>query len=291
MSTPRTDLAVESAAPYLSHLPDGVSFREETVGDIKLTHVHITTEKAASLIGREQGRYITIELPSMESGVADADEVTHALADALSPLIPSGNGCVLVAGLGNDRMTPDALGPRTARKILATRHLPADFAKQTGLEGLRPVAAVAPGVMGQTGLESSQLIGALVKEISPAAVIAVDAMAARAYERLGSTIQLADSGISPGAGVDNARKELSQATLGVPVISIGIPTVVDSGTLACELMGYSDDSAIPAGARRLTVTPRDIDEIIERGAKHLSLAINAALQPNLSLEEIDYLIS
>lgn len=283
----RTDLAVESAAPYRTHPPAGVLFREETLEGITVTHVEITTPQAASLLQRGIGHYITVEfVPDKE----DAEALTHALADALRPLLPE-EGCILVVGLGNDRMTPDALGPRAARKILATRHLPPDFARRTGLAGLRSVAALTPGVLAQTGMESSEMVSAVAGDISPAAVIVIDAMAARAYQRLGRTIQIADSGISPGAGVDNARKELSSATLGVPVISIGIPTVVDGGTLACELCGMQDDSGLPPSARRLTVTPRDIDDIIERGAKHLSMAINAALQPSLTLEEIDYLVS
>lgn len=283
----RTDLAVESAAPYRTHPPEGVLFREETLNGITITHVEITTQRAAKLLERGIGHYITVEfMPDRE----EADGLTHALADALRPLLPK-EGCVLVVGLGNDRMTPDSLGPRAARKILATRHLPPDFARNTGLAGLRAVAALTPGVLAQTGMESSELVAAVVRDISPSAVVVIDAMAARAYQRLGRTIQIADSGISPGAGVDNARKELSSTTLGVPVISMGIPTVVDGGTLACELCGMQDDSSLPPGARRLTVTPRDIDAIIDRGAKHLSMAVNAALQPGLTMEEIDYLVS
>lgn len=283
----RTDLAVESAAPYRMHPPEGVKFREETRDGITVTHVEITTAGAARLLERGVGHYITVEfVPEKE----DAETLTCTLADVLRPLLPQ-DGCILVVGLGNGRMTPDALGPRAAQKILATRHLPADFALRTGLEGLRPVAALTPGVLAQTGVESSELVSAVARDIKPAAVIVIDAMAARAYQRLGRTIQIADSGISPGAGVDNARKELSSATLGVPVVSIGIPTVVDGGTLACELFGIEDDSKLPPSARRLTVTPRDIDAIIERGAKHLSMAINSALQPNLTLEEIEYLVS
>lgn len=283
----RTDLAMESAAAYRQHPPEGIQFREETLEGIHVTHVEITTDQAASLLGRHLGHYVTVEFsPEKE----DAQALAHALAKILQPWLPQ-TGCILVVGLGNDRMTPDALGPRAVRKILATRHLPPDFAQKTGLEGLRPVAALAPGVLAQTGMESSELVHSVVKDISPSAVIVIDAMAARAYQRLGRTIQLADSGISPGAGVDNARKELSKSTLGVPVISMGIPTVVDGGTLACELCGLKDDSALPPSARQLTVTPRDIDSMIERGAKQLSLGINAALQPHLTLEEIDYLAS
>lgn len=281
----RTDLAVESAAPYRLHPPEGVRLWEAHEQDINVTHVEITTEDAAALLEREMGHYITVEfVPEKEKG----DAVVQILAKVLRPLLPD-EGCVLVVGLGNDNMTPDALGPRAVRRILATRHLPENFAKETGLAGLRCVAALSPGVLAQTGMESSEVVRSVVRDICPKAVIVIDAMAAKAYQRLGRTIQIADSGISPGAGVDNARKELSRATLGVPVISMGIPTVVDGGTLACELFQMEDDSKVPEQARRLTVTPRDIDSIIERGAKYLSLAINAALQPFLALEEIEYL--
>ena len=197
----------------------------------------------------------------------------------------------LVVGLGNAQITPDALGPLTVRQILATRHIPAQLAEQTGLSGLRPVAAIAPGVLGQTGIETGEIILSIVRDLSPAAVVAVDALAAGSPERLGCTIQLSDSGISPGSGVLNARKELSRQSLGVPVLSLGIPTVVDGGTLVCGLLGCEDESRVPEEARAMMVTPRDVDALIERGAKHLSLALNAALQPQLSLEEISYLVS
>ena len=200
-------------------------------------------------------------------------------------------GMVLVVGLGNAQITPDALGPLTVRQILATRHIPAQLAEQTGLSGLRPVAAIAPGVLGQTGIETGEIILSIVRDLSPAAVVAVDALAAGSPERLGCTIQLSDSGISPGSGVLNARKELSRQSLGVPVLSLGIPTVVDGGTLVCGLLGCEDESRVPEEARAMMVTPRDVDALIERGAKHLSLALNAALQPQLSLEEISYLVS
>lgn len=283
----RTDLAVESAAQPHGHLPEGVLCREEEDSGVKLTHVEITTPEAGRQLGRAPGHYITLELPPVSGSVDPSDDVTHALARALTPLLPA-EGCVLVVGLGNEQMTPDALGPRTARQILATRHLPAQFAEQTGLTGLRAVAAVAPGVLGQTGIESSEIIRSLTRDLNVSAVIAVDALAARSLERLGRTIQLADSGISPGSGVSNARKELSQQTLGVPVISMGIPTVVDGGTLLHELGGTATASE---AVERMVVTPREIDALIERGAKHLSLAINAALQPELSLEDITYLVS
>ncbi len=229
-------------------------------------------------------------MPPIGGPVNPADEVTHLLAEELRRMLPP-EGMVLVVGLGNAQITPDALGPLTVRQILATRHIPAQLAEQTGLSGLRPVAAIAPGVLGQTGIETGEIILSIVRDLSPAAVVAVDALAAGSPERLGCTIQLSDSGISPGSGVLNARKELSRQSLGVPVLSLGIPTVVDGGTLVCGLLGCEDESRVPEEARAMMVTPRDVDALIERGAKHLSLALNAALQPQLSLEEISYLVS
>lgn len=143
----------------------------------------------------------------------------------------------------------------------------------------------------QTGIETGEIIRAVVRDTSPAAVIVIDALAARSLGRLGRTIQIADSGISPGSGVHQLPTELSAQSLGVPVISVGIPTVVDGVTLACDLTGQEDAANIDATAKTMMVTPRDIDAIIARGAKNLSLAINAALQPQLSLEDITYLVS
>lgn len=283
--SPRTDLAVESAAGPKSEKLPGVRLTEEEVEGVHLTRVEITNEDSARALGRALGSYITLDLPPVSGSVDPADNVTHALAKAIAPLLPD-KGCVLVVGLGNEQLTPDALGPRAARQILATRHLPAQLSEQVGLDQLRPVAAVAPGVLGQTGIESSEIIRCLSHDLEIGAIIAIDALASRSLGRLGRTIQLSDSGISPGSGVNNARTELSQRTLGVPVISIGIPTVVDGATLAAELGGQPDEHAAA-----MVVTPREIDALIERGAKYLSLAINAALHPSLSLEDISYLVS
>lgn len=286
----RTDLAVESASPFRDRLPEGVSCTERDQDEVKVTSVEITTQEAAQQLGKPVGRYVTVEMPPIGGSVDPADEVTHLLAGELRRMLPP-EGTVLVVGLGNVQITPDALGPLTVRQVLATRHIPAQLAEQTGLSGLRPVAAIAPGVLGQTGIETGEIIHSIVRDLSPAAVVAVDALAAGSLERLGRTIQLSDSGISPGSGVLNARKELSWQSLGTPVLSLGIPTVVDGGTLACGLLGCEDESRLPGEARAMMVTPRDIDAIIERGAKHLSLALNAALQPQLSLEDISYLVS
>ncbi len=284
MSLLRTDLAVESAAQYRDNLPEGVTVEETECAGSKLTRVFISSDGAAQKLGRAKGKYITLELPSVSESVDPSDEITHLLAQELAALLPA-QGAVLVVGLGNEQITPDALGPQTAHQI------PQEVAQQTGLEGLRPVAAMAPGVLGQTGIETSEIIRSVVRDIKPAAVIVIDALASRSLERLGRTVQLADCGISPGSGVFNSRQELSRVSLGTEVVSVGIPTVVDGATLACDILGCDDSREIPPEARTMMVTPRDIDAIIKRGAKQLSLAINSSLQPRLSLEDITYLVS
>lgn len=300
MALIRTDLALEATEDYLcthdgetAPLP-GIRTKQKQVGEITLTHVHILDDEAAQALGRARGHYITLEYPAVCASVDTADDVTHALAQALGDLLPK-EGPVLVVGLGNDEMTPDALGPRAARRVLATRHIPEQLARQTGLEGLRSVCVLAPGVLGQTGMETLEITSAITQGLKPAAVLVIDALAARSVRRLGRTIQLADCGLSPGSGVRNARQPLNQETLGVPVISLGIPTVVDAATLISDFMEMEDSQQargeIPARAHEMVVTPRDIDALIERASTQISLAVNAALQPKLSMEDLSYLVS
>ncbi len=179
----RTDLAVESAAPFRDRLPDGVSCSEREQEGIRVTAVEITSQQAAKQLGKPVGRYVTVGMPPIGGPVNPADEVTHLLAEELRRMLPP-EGMVLVVGLGNAQITPDALGPLTVRQILATRHIPAQLAEQTGLSGLRPVAAIAPGVLGQTGIETGEIILSIVRDLSPAAVVAVDALAAGSPERV-----------------------------------------------------------------------------------------------------------
>ena len=194
-------------------------------------------------------------------------------------------------GLGNDNITPDALGPRTIDKIRATRHISAELAKSVGLEGLRMVSALAPGVLGQTGIETGEIIMGVSKSVKPSAVITVDALASRRLSRLGCTVQIADTGVTPGSGVGNARAQINEQTLGVPVIAVGVPTVVDAATLANDLLGDNEEdkdlfSKLDGQGADMIVTPREIDLMIDRAAKLLALAINSALQPTLTVEDI-----
>lgn len=292
----RTDLALEAVKPHDGDLPPGIEQTERQEGNLKIHRVEISDEKAARLVGKPAGDYVTVTVPAFSGAAELSEEEICAIAKEISDMLPP-DGLTLVVGLGNNDITPDAIGPRTARQILATRHISGDLARQNGLPGLRPTAAIAPGVLGQTGMETAEIIRSLVKDLKPSAVIVIDALAARSASRLGNTIQIANSGISPGSGVMNSRKELSRESLGVPVISIGIPTVVDATTLASDLLDSAEEDIEkrrglfePEGAAMM-ITPREIDVLIGHACKTLSLAVNKALQPDMTLEEIGYLVS
>ena len=282
----RTDLALELLERTPAPVQNGIAVQEYTQGAIQITEVHLTTPEAAQKIGKPCGTYLTLHLKALGASSVPGHEEAETIAAQLKPLLPQ-QGTVLVVGLGNEHITPDALGPLCIDSILATRHL---AEADPAFAAFRSVAAISPGVMGQTGMEASAVVAAVCKDIHPSAVIVIDALAACTLSRLGNTVQIANTGISPGAGVKNNRRELSEETLGVPVISVGIPTVVDCSTLLEELSEPQAEHTAMQGTE-MVVTPRDIDLIVEHGAKLLALSINRALQPELSLEEISYLIA
>jgi spore protease len=241
------------------------------------------------------GEYITITTPPFWGGLEITEEEIAHIASRIADMLPA-EGLILVVGLGNNDITPDAIGPRTVHRVLATRHISREIKEQAGLEKLRAVAVLSPGVLGQTGIETCEFICAIVEDISPDAVIIIDALAARSPERLCNTIQIANSGISPGSGVMNSRKELSRRTLGVPVVSLGVPTVVDAQTLAADILGEDEKleelrPVFEPGGHQMMITPREIDTIISHACYALSMSINKALQPDMTLEEIGYLVS
>jgi len=265
----RTDLALESTEPskQVRHEFDGGS----------LTEIEDNGKK-----------YLTFEVKAISDHIDSNDTLLNQIAGKLLGMLPE-KGTVLAAGLGNRAVTPDALGPFSAEKILATRYIKGELARVTGLDGLRPVAVISPGVLGCTGMEAFEVLKAVVNEIRPSAVVAVDALAARSPSRLGCTVQLSSAGISPGAGVGNSRPRIDETTLGVPVISMGIPTVVDAATLAGDLIkNFPREKIEPRGASMM-VTPREIDLIIMRGARLLAMAVNRAANPKLSVEEFEEL--
>ena len=276
----RTDLAVEAAeTPTFS--AEDVLQRHHKEDGIEWTHLQILSSRGEQLLGKPRGRYITAQLPALSDDERHLSTCAAHVGEELRRMLPP-EGTVLVVGLGNRTVTPDALGPATAAQVLATRHIRGEFARTAGLEDLRPTAVLAPGVLGQTGTESGEAVRGVCREIHPVAVIVVDALAARSVFRLGKTVQLCDTGISPGSGVGNNRRPLNREVLGVPVIGMGVPTVVDAATLVAEL---SDGKAGPEHAA-LMVAPREIDLVISRAARLLAMSIHAALQPGYSSAEL-----
>lgn len=303
MSLIRTDLALEAheSAARMGR-PDGVLVEKFDRGDVKVSRVKVLDGRGEQAIGKPVGTYVTVETGKLDDVGGGYSEAAEAVAAEITQMLQKvGGGLVLVAGLGNAGMTPDALGPRCVKNVLVTRHIAGELTKIEGLEGLRAVAAIAPGVLGQTGVETGEIIKAVVEKIRPAAVIAIDALASRRTSRLGNTIQIADTGINPGSGIGNMRFAITNETLGVPVISIGVPTVVDAATLAIDVLeGAGIDtppedeekiraSVDPAGVS-LFVTPRMIDLIVEHAASLVGFAINRALHPGVSPEDIDKLV-
>lgn len=277
----RTDLAIEKLTDTTA-LPTGIRQETQQRAGLRLVRIVVENEQGAQAMGRPQGTYVTAELPALSDNDEDLEQRAQAIGEALRELLPA-QGTVLVAGLGNESITPDALGPRAAHMVLATRHIEGEFARSTGLDDLRPAAVMAPGVLGQTGVESSEVVRGVCDIVKPAAVIVIDALAARSVARLGCTVQLCDTGIAPGSGVGNNRQPLNRDTLGVPVIGVGVPTVVDARTVALELTGREEAAAemSPRG-EQMMVTPREIDLIIHRAARLVAMAVNAALQPAYS---------
>jgi len=287
----RTDLAMEVKESIKGDI-DGVISSDLQIGEVKITRIKVVNEQGEQTLGKPMGDYVTVEVPSFTDNTGELDERLEVISTEIGQLLPK-EGDILVCGLGNTDITPDALGPKAADKILATRHISGELARSIGLEGLRSVCVLSPGVLGQTGIETGEIILSLVQKIKPAAVIVIDALASRKLSRLGCTVQISNCGISPGSGVQNKRMEISQKTLGIPVVAVGVPTVVDCATLAADLAeesGVPESSTLrekvePRGAEMM-VTPKEIDLLVERAAKLIALSINCAIQPSLSREDI-----
>ncbi len=278
----RTDLAIEAAADAEKLGENDVVQTNEAIDGLSVSRLRVLSEKAESALGKPRGQYVTAQLPPLSDDETHLTQYAAAVAKELAALLPQ-SGTVLVVGLGNRAVTPDTLGPRAADMVLATRHIRGEFARAAGLTDLRPTAVLTPGVLGQTGTESVEIVRGVCREVQPAAVVVIDALAARSIERLGCTVQLCDTGISPGAGVGNNRRPLNRALLGVPVIGMGVPTVVDALTLVRD---YLREDIAPADTPPMMVTPREIDLVINRAARLIALAVNGALQPAYSPAEL-----
>ena len=291
MLTVRTDLAVEAHALWRESAGEttrlkGVAAREEQVEGMTVTRVEILDQEGARALGKPEGTYLTLDVSPLWRREEDAfPRAVRAVAALLGPLLPE-EGPVLAAGLGNQAMTPDALGPRSLDHLLVTRHL------GEALPQLRPVAGLGAGVLGTTGMEVAEWVRGAAEQVGPAAVIVVDALA-RDLERLCATVQIADTGLVPGSGVGNHRMALNRETLGVPVISVGVPTVVDAETIARDLLGEAGavPKALNGRGRRFFVTPESIDQKIRDLSKVLGYGINLALQESLALEDLEALLA
>lgn len=284
---PRTDLALEKREILGKKEPEGVESSEFSEGGVSFTKIKIINKRGSEILGKPIGTYITAEIPQLMKNPINDEETIEAIANQLRNLIPK-NGAVLVAGLGNTDITPDAVGPKSVSMVLATRHIDKSLSEEIGLGELRSVAGFIPGVLGRTGLEAAESVKGIAASIEPSAVIVVDALAARRLSRLGTTVQISDTGIIPGSGVGNARKEITERSVGVPVISVGVPTVVDVGTLVNDLTGSK--SELSEENRNMIITPREIDIVIERASELIGMAINKALQPDISVDEMMMLV-
>lgn len=270
----RTDLIAEIKEQNTEKLT-GVKTLDETVGEVKISTVTVNDAKAAKALQKPIGTYCTVSFPRLDF-VCDTADIINATVKALKTVFKADFKNALAVGLGNTDITPDALGPFVCDRVLATRHLSDNLKRDLGLDDLKSVCCLAPNVLGKTGIESYDLICAAAKEIKPDLIIAIDALAARDPSRLCRTIQISDSGICPGAGVNNSRKELSQKTVGIPVIAVGIPTVIDAN-------GFFNTE------ENMMVTPKEIDLLVEKSAEILSRALNIFLQPKLDIDIIESL--
>lgn len=307
----RTDLALERRDLYnkannIEKDIDGIEAEEEKVDDnITISRVKVTNEKGEEAIGKKKGNYITIDVKNLK--IANEEEiqktseiVTNELRKLINEHVQE-NGSVLIVGLGNIYVTPDSLGPKVINEIDITRHL-LEYMPEVLDKNTREVSAISPGVLGTTGIETMEILKGIIDNTKPQLVIIIDALASRNIERISSSVQIADTGIVPGAGVGNARKELTENTLGVPVIAMGIPTVVEAATIAADSLtlfinkaqenGESNDflnklqeedkykiikEILAPEEYNFIVTPKEIDSLIEKMKDIVARGINFAI--------------
>ena len=293
----RTDLALEAKELWQQSVSEqtkleGVQAGESRREGFLVDTVQVLDKRGEQALGKPVGSYVTLTLDGLKQREEDAfGRAARAVAGELQGLLGDlpPDAPVLVAGLGNRAITPDAVGPLVHEYTMVTRHLVEQVPEHFG--AFRPVASLSAGVLGTTGVESGSLIRAVCEEIGPACVIAVDALASRSLHRVCRTVQLADTGIVPGSGVGNHRKALNRETLGIPVIAVGVPTVVDGATLAMDLLGQEELPQLAQGVENLMVTPRDIDAQVADLSKVIGFGINLALHNGLSVEDVELFLS
>lgn len=320
--SPRTDLAIEAREmaqqeKKSSDEIDGVKVETKQTNIYQITHVQILNETGSQTMSKPIGNYITIESELLkENDITSHEEMMKVVAQHINSLTKlEAKSTILVVGLGNWNITPDALGPKVIDKILVTRHLENMLPEEIE-KSVRSVAAISPGVMGITGIETGEIIKGVVEKLQPNLVIAIDALAARKFSRINSTIQMSDTGVAPGAGVGNKRMTLNEETLGVPVLALGVPTVVDAATLINDTMDRMLEEMISQTNQgtafyemlhsmdteekyrliveilnpyvgNMFVTPKEVDAVVDRLANIIANAINIALHPGITMEDIN----
>ena len=273
----RTDLALEERESFDGSGVEihGVEVEEscDEERDVRLTRVKSVSERGAREMGKSRGTYLTLEAPGLASPDEDYHrEVSEVIADLLRELTGTAES-VLVAGLGNRDVTPDALGPQAVSNLMITRHLIREYGREMmGMDGCCVVSGIVPGVMAQTGMETSEILQGIIEETRPDLLIVIDALAARSTRRLGRTVQITDTGIQPGSGVGNHRGSLTKESLGIPVIAIGVPTVVEAAAIVYDAQGNCEK--MPPHLNGMFVTPKNIDEMIKQLSFTLSEALN-----------------
>lgn len=320
--SPRTDLAIEAREfaqqqKQNTEELDGVKVEIKNTDIYQITHVKILNETGSQTMGKPIGNYITIESELLkQNDITSHEQIMKTAAEHIAGLSKlSQKSTILVVGLGNWNITPDSLGPKVIDKILVTRHLDGVLPEEIQ-KSVRSVAAISPGVMGITGIETVEIIQGVVEKLKPDLVIAIDALAARKFSRINSTIQMSDTGVAPGAGVGNKRMTLNEQTLGIPVIALGVPTVVDAATLINDTMDRMLEEMIAQTEQgsafyemlhnmdtdekyklivdilnpyvgNMFVTPKEVDAVVERLANIIANAINIAIQPGITMEDIN----
>lgn len=308
MSEIRTDLALEAHEMCAQKAKetekiDGVSVEIREDEGVLVTEIDVTNENGAAALSKPIGRYVTIEAPDIKYSVEVYEKTCKKLAEEIRAMADiKRDGKTLVVGLGNKQITPDALGPDVVKKLMVTGHIK-EYKADILSNEISAVYAIAPGVLGTTGIESAEIIKGVAERVHPNLIIAVDALASRSLDRISTTFQISDTGINPGAGVENNRKALNEENLGIKVIAIGVPTVVDAATVASDSIDIAMERAgenISSGFEKdvirkllsenigsLMVTPKDIDLVIEKTSKTVANGINLALHENLTFEDIE----
>lgn len=296
----RTDLAVEATEMHEGTI-EGIESEQEEINGVKIERVRIKNDRAAKRLGKPCGNYVTITARDLsENDYDEYSEVCMCVARELKSILNiEEKAHVLTVGLGNEAITADSIGPKSVKNLLVTRHIKELMPDEID-ESVRSVSALTPSVMALTGIETSEIVKGVAQRVKPELIIVIDALASRSMSRLGRTIQIADTGINPGSGVGNNRKELSENTLGVPVIAIGVPMVVDTKTVIFDCMNIASDKAgnererffdmykkMEPSSADMVVTPKDVDSLSERSARIIANGINIALQSALGREDID----